>query len=102
MFREAAWTDFTAGCEAAAEELETTLDDLSVETLCEKINDFIITESQRHIPRGARADPKHWAADPELDRAVTERREARASLRWDYSAEARDRWKRAKKEVAEK
>ena len=30
----------------------------------------------RHIPHGARADPKPWAADPELEEAIADRRSA--------------------------
>ena len=55
----------------------------------------------RHIPRGARADPKPWALDPELKQAVAERREARDAMHQDPTQANRSRWKEKKNHAAD-
>ena len=42
--------------------------------------DVLHRASVRHIPRGARADAKPWALDPELRDAIAERQGARRLL----------------------
>ncbi|KAF0290371.1 RNA-directed DNA polymerase from mobile element jockey [Amphibalanus amphitrite] len=80
------------------DEVNRMLQEQGFDILC--IN-AIMQASAKHIPRGARADPKPWALDPELERAVAERREARAALDQSPTPENREAWKRAKKKVAE-
>ena len=65
----------------------------------DRLEKIILTVAGRHIPRGARADPRPWALDPELEEAVRERRSARSALRPDDPA-SRDRWIAAKKAAA--
>ena len=58
------------------------------------------TSAIRHIPRGARADPRPWALDPELQEAVLARRTAREDLRGGDPG-SRERWIAAKRHAAE-
>ncbi|KAF0288683.1 RNA-directed DNA polymerase from mobile element jockey [Amphibalanus amphitrite] len=97
-FHKADWTGFAADCDAALADLRP--DSLSVEGLSERLVAAILSASTAHVPRGARADPKPWALDPDLVAAVAERREARDALKEHDSEEARSRWKTAKKSVA--
>ena len=57
--------------------------------------------SAKHVPRGARADPKPWALDPELEQVVAERREARVAFDHSPTPENKEAWKHAKKKAAE-
>ena len=61
---------------------------------------MVLAASKKHVPRGARADSKPWALDPELQRAVEERREARRQLR-EGDPISRVRWVAAKQRAAE-
>ncbi|KAF0300623.1 RNA-directed DNA polymerase from mobile element jockey [Amphibalanus amphitrite] len=97
-FHKADWSGFAADCDAALADLRP--DSLSVEGLNERLVAAILSASTAHVPRGARADPKPWALDPDLVAAVAERREARDALKEHDSEEARSRWKTAKKSVA--
>ena len=73
-FKKADWAAFQAECEAAFEEAEPQQ---TVQELSSRFTEVLHRASVRHIPRGARADPKPWALDPELSEAIAERREAR-------------------------
>ena len=61
--------------------------------------DVLHRASVRHIPRGARADAKPWALDPELRDAIAERQGARRLLRQDDPA-SKTRWIEAKRRAA--
>ena len=98
-FHKADWTGFTARCEASLAALARQ--ELPVEKFAAQLNDAIIEASVRHIPRGARADPKPWALDPELDQAAAERREARDAMHRDPTQANRSRWKEKKKQAAD-
>ena len=99
-FHKADWTAYTEKCEAAIADLP--LDSLPVETLASRLTEIIQAASVEAIPRGARADPKPWACDPEVEEAVRERREARTALHEHPDAPgAVQRWKEAKKKAAE-
>ncbi|KAF0288946.1 RNA-directed DNA polymerase from mobile element jockey [Amphibalanus amphitrite] len=98
-FRKASWTAYTQDCETALTAAAPA--HLTVDQLSNRLTDAIMQASAKHIPRGARADPKPWALDPELERAVAERREARAALDQSPTPENREAWKRAKKKAAE-
>ncbi|XP_043220268.1 uncharacterized protein LOC122380836 [Amphibalanus amphitrite] len=71
-FKKADWAAFQAECEAAFEEAEPSLSTQELSTLFVNV---LHQASVHHIPRGARADPKPWALDPELREAIAERRE---------------------------
>ena len=97
-FRKADWAQFQADCEAA---LADTLEDpVSVQRMADRFEEALRSAAERHIPRGARADPRPWALDPELVEAVEERRAARAALREDDPA-TREQWIAAKRRAAE-
>ena len=66
----------------------------------DRLEKIILAAAGRHIPRGARADRRPWALDPELKEAVRERRCARSAHRPDDPG-SRDRWIAAKKTAAE-
>ena len=74
-FKKANWPAFAADCDD--EVARIPIQDLSVEALSTQLNEAILSASHRWIPRGARADPKPWAEDPDLVDAVRVRREAR-------------------------
>ena len=65
-----------------------------------RLEKIILTAAGRHIPRGAWADPRPRALDPELEEAVRERQCARSAHRPNGPA-SRDRWIAAKKAAAE-
>ena len=94
---KAGWASFTAQCENSMAAL--TAQETTVERLAEQFTDAVIEASVRHVPRGARADPRPWELDPELVQAVAERREARTAKQADPSPENQARW-REKKRVA--
>ena len=97
-FHKARWTDFTRRCEEALSDPPSP--ELSLDAETARVTDAIMSASKLSIPRGARSDPIPWAADPDLEQAVSERRAARAALRFDPSAEAKTRWKTAKTNAA--
>ena len=43
-----------------------------VDQLSLRFTDAVMRASAKHVPRGARADPKPWALDPELEQVVAE------------------------------
>ena len=45
----------------------------SVQEQADRLEKIILTAAGRHILRGARADSRPWALDPELGEAVRER-----------------------------
>ncbi|KAF0302132.1 putative RNA-directed DNA polymerase from transposon BS [Amphibalanus amphitrite] len=98
-FNKANWTAFKAECEQ--EMARIPAGDLSVEALAVRVTAVIAEASRNWVPRGARSDPKPWAADPDLVDAISERREARAELQRAPSEETRARWKAAKTRAAE-
>ena len=95
-FKKADWAAFQAECEAAFEEAEPQQ---TVQELSSRFTEVLHRASVRHIPRGARADPKPWALDPELSEAIAERREARRQLRRDVPS-TKTRWIEAKRRAA--
>ena len=99
-FPKADWTAFSAGCEEKFAS-EPPAPDASTDQLLDYFSTTLISQSTKTIPRGARADPKPWAMDPDLVAAVEERREARDALRVDRSRAARERWTAAKRRAAE-
>ena len=97
-FGKADWTGFSNHCEEAVADLPR---DAPVESLACRFNEIIVEASQKFVPRGARADPRPWALDPELVEAVAERREARAAYQQDPTPARQVRWKEAKKRAAD-
>ena len=95
-FQKADWAAFRAECEAAFEEAGPPQ---SAQALSTHFTAVLHRASVRHIPRGARADPKPWALDPELRDAIAERREARGRLRQDDPT-TKTRWIEAKRRAA--
>ena len=71
-----------------------------MERLAAKFTDAVIETSVRHVPRGARADPRPWELYPELVQAVAERHKAKTDMQADPSPETQARWK-AKREAAD-
>ena len=100
-FRKANWPAFQAECERELTPKEgEDPPPRTVQEQADRLEKIILAAARRHIPRGARADPRPWALDPELEEAVRERRSARSALRSDDPA-SRDRWIAAKKAAAE-
>ncbi|KAF0314478.1 putative RNA-directed DNA polymerase from transposon BS [Amphibalanus amphitrite] len=97
-FHKADWLAFQADCEKA---LGAPVDGpLTVQQRTDRFEEALRTAAARHIPRGARADPRPWALDPALVEAVLERRAARAALSPD-DPDSRVRWITAKRRAAE-
>ncbi|KAF0301519.1 putative RNA-directed DNA polymerase from transposon BS [Amphibalanus amphitrite] len=96
-FHKAEWQAFAADCEQSLAELEP---DLTTQVLADRFESALQRAAVRHIPRGARADPRPWALDPDLQEAIIERRAARAALR-DGDTPSRERWIAAKRRAAE-
>ena len=95
---KADWTGFEANCETALADLP---EDITVERLNGLFCSALMRCSVRHVPWGARSDPKPWAMDPELVEAVRERRSARAALdAAPGSTDARNRWVETKRRAA--
>ncbi|KAF0304847.1 putative RNA-directed DNA polymerase from transposon BS [Amphibalanus amphitrite] len=97
-FHKADWVAFREECEAALSEPPAPR--CTAQSLATKFTEVLQRASGRHIPSGARADPKPWALDPELQLAIAERREARQLLRQD-DPDSRVRWIAAKRRAAE-
>ena len=93
-FHKAQWDGFTAACEEA---LADPPEDASVDKLPTWLTSFILEQAVRFVPRGARADPKPWALDPEVAAAAGERIAARRAVRVDPSEAAKQRWIAAKR-----
>ena len=99
-FQKTDWTTFTENCET--EFAEHPLDNTSTAgQMARRFVDTVMKVSVKHVLRGAQADPKPWALDPELAQAVAERREARITLHQSPTPENRERWKQPKKRAAE-
>ena len=96
-FGKANWPAFKADCEETLQRLPL---EQPVEALSAGFAAAVMEASERWIPRGARADPKPWAADPEVEAAVEERRSARVALQTSPTEAAREQWKAAKKKAA--
>ena len=97
-FHKADWVAFTADYEAAFSEAgpqRTTAQELAT-----RFNETVLGASAKHIPRGARANPKPWALDLELQAAMAERREAHRQLDPD-DPPTRERWVASKQRAAE-
>ena len=98
-FHKAEWTQFEAACE---EKLATPpTEPCSTDALAEWFVKTILEQAQKFVPRGARADPKPWAIDPELVTAIEERRAARDAHQANPSRDTREEWKMAKRRAAE-
>ena len=96
-FKKADWPAWVADCEAALSELPATA---TAQELCSRFTVALQEASARHIPRGARAAPKPWAADPELEEAIADRRAAQARV--DPADPAtKERWIAARQRAAE-
>ena len=93
-FHNAEWLAFAADCEQSLAELEP---DLSTQVLADRFESALQRPAVRHIPRGARADPRPWALDSDLQEAISERR---AALREGDNL-SRERWIAAKRRAAE-
>ncbi|KAF0295049.1 hypothetical protein FJT64_007383 [Amphibalanus amphitrite] len=76
-FKKADWSAWSSECEAA---LADPPRGATAQQLCTRFTAALQKASARHIPRGARADPKPWAADPELKEAIADRRSAQARV----------------------
>ncbi|KAF0298696.1 Retrovirus-related Pol polyprotein from type-1 retrotransposable element R1 4 [Amphibalanus amphitrite] len=96
-FHKAEWQAFAADCEQSLAELEP---DLTTQVLADRFESALQRAAVRHIPRGARADPRPWALDPDLQEAIVERHAARAALR-DGDTPSRERWIATKRRAAE-
>ena len=97
-FHKANWVGFRDACEATLAETEPEQE--SVQALSTRLTKVIQEASARFIPKGARSDPKPWALDPELVRAIQERRTARSQVQPGVPA-TREAWTQAKKNAAE-
>ena len=95
-FQKADWTAFRTECEAAFEEAEPLQ---TAQEMSTRFTSVLHRASVRHIPRGARADAKPWALDPELRESIAERQESRRLLRQDDPA-SKTRWIEAKRRAA--
>ena len=93
---KADWRAFQEDCEAAltgAEPARTARD--ATTRLTRNIN----LAATRHIPKGARRDPRPWALHPELQEAVRARQEARKEV-CPEDQESKTRWIQAKQHAA--
>ncbi|KAF0304083.1 putative RNA-directed DNA polymerase from transposon BS [Amphibalanus amphitrite] len=97
-YDKADWVAFRDTCEAAL--LEAGTPGESAQLQSDRFSTALRQAGVRHIPCGARADPKPWALDPELREAVAERREARRLLQ-PGNERSRTRWTEAKQRAAE-
>ena len=96
-YKKADWVAFRDQCEAALTGAEPPQ---TVQQMSTLFTETLQKASTRCIPRGARADPRPWALDPELQEAVAERREARRLLRRE-DPETKTRWIEAKRHASE-
>ncbi|KAF0299012.1 8-oxo-dGDP phosphatase NUDT18 [Amphibalanus amphitrite] len=96
-FKKADWLAFQEECEAAFAEAGPEHE--SDQELATRFHQALEEASVRHIPRGARNQPRPWALDPELKEAVDARRAARRDLR-SGDRSAKERWVEAKRRAA--
>ena len=91
------WLAFREECEAAfagADPEHTFVQDRTARFIS-----VIQRARVRHIPRGARKDPKPWSLDLRLQEAVRKRREALNQLR-NGAPSSKERWVEAKQHAA--
>ena len=94
---KADWRAFQEDCEASLTGLEPPQ---SVQETSSRLTSTIQEAAKKHIPRGARTDPKPWALHPDLREAVRARQEARREVQPD-DPNSRERWIRAKRHAAQ-
>lgn len=94
---KADWRAFMDGCEAALTGAEPAR---TVQGAACRLTSVIRQEAARHVPRGARADPRPWALHPALREAVQARQTARREIRPD-DPDSKERWIHAKRRAAE-
>ena len=97
-YHKAEWAAFRDDCERAL--AEPGPQPPTAQRLTDRFEEVLRTSAIRHIPRGARADPRPWALDPELQEAVLARRTAREDLRGGDPGSP-ERWIAAKRHAAE-
>ena len=97
-YHKAEWAAFQADCERALS--VPPVQPVTTQRLADQFEEALRSAAVRHIPRGARADPRPWALDPELQEAARDRRAARADLR-EGAPGSRERWIAAKRRAAE-
>ena len=86
------WRAFQDDCEAALTGAEPAG---SVQEAATRLTGIIQSAAKRHIPKGARADPRPWALHPDLQEAVRARQAARQEIRPEDPG-SRARWIAAK------
>ena len=94
---KADWLAFQDDCEAALTGAEPAR---TVQEAATRLSDAIQNAGKRHIPRGARADPRPWALHPDLQEVIRDRQTARKEIR-PVAPETRARWIAAKQRAAE-
>lgn len=102
--RKARWAHHKADWRAFQEECEAALTEAapasSVQAAASRLTGVIKEAAVRHIPRGARADPKPWGLHPEFQEAIRVRKEARKEVKENVPG-SRERWIEAKRKAAE-
>ncbi|KAF0314429.1 hypothetical protein FJT64_015127 [Amphibalanus amphitrite] len=94
---KADWRAFQDDCEAA---LTGAVPTRTAQEAATRLTETIQNAAKRHIPRGARADPRPWALHPDLQEAIRDRQAARREIRPD-DPDSRARWIEAKQRAAE-
>ncbi|KAF0312570.1 putative RNA-directed DNA polymerase from transposon BS [Amphibalanus amphitrite] len=98
-FKKAAWLAFQEMCEAAFQGAESEHE--PVQKMATRFHSILQQASVAHVPRGARADAKPWALDPELEEAIEDRRAARRAMQnSNRDPQAKARWIEAKRRAA--
>ncbi|KAF0312608.1 hypothetical protein FJT64_016648 [Amphibalanus amphitrite] len=77
---KADWRAFRDDCEAA---LTRAVPTRTAQEAATRLTETIQNAAKRHIPRGARADPRPWALHPDLQEAIRDRQAARREIRPD-------------------
>ncbi|KAF0307586.1 putative RNA-directed DNA polymerase from transposon BS [Amphibalanus amphitrite] len=94
---KADWRAFQDDCEAA---LTGAVSTRTAQEAATRLTETIQNAAKRHIPKGARADPRPWALHPDLQEAIRDRQAARREIRPD-DPDSRTRWIAAKQRAAE-
>ena len=68
---KAEWAAFQADCERALS--VPPVQPVTTQRLADQFEEALRSAAVRHIPRGARADPRPWALDPELQEGARDR-----------------------------
>ena len=97
-YKKADWGAWSAACEAALAEAPPPR--TSAQKLCTLFTSALQKASSRFIPRGSRANPKPWAADPEVEEAIANRRSA-AELIDRADPTTIERWREARRHAAD-